>query len=189
MTMTKREIRAIVMKRRGEADAEWIAAKSRTIQERVVALSAFQLARVVCGYIALPREVQTEMIFAKAREAGKKVCVPVYRSEGGSYGLAEWVVGETLVRGHSGVREPAEVRWVELDSVDFMMVPGLAFDLKGGRVGRGKGYYDRILGAMGRGVLMTVGLAFGFQVFESVPVETHDVVLDALVTEDNTTVV
>jgi 5-formyltetrahydrofolate cyclo-ligase len=183
--MTKNEIREIVSRMRKSLDAGWIAAASRTIQQRVLNLPEFEAARVVCGYVALPREVQTDLVFAAARKRGKRICVPSYRPEDGAYGLAEVAEETDWKPGHGGVREPAQPMWMEPGLVDFAMVPGVAFDLRGGRVGRGKGYYDRILGGLNRRAVRAVGLAFGFQVFEQVPMESHDVRVDTVITEDD----
>ena len=180
---TKKEIRDIVTQRLGKQSPEWIAATSLVIQERVLSLSEFRSARIVCAYMAMPHEVRTALIFETARELGKRTCIPAYRSDDELYGLSEWTAGEALVPGHHGVLEPAELRWIDIEAVDLMIVPGLAFDMKGGRVGRGKGHYDRILGSAENRSFVAVGLAFGFQVFESVPVEPHDIVLDAVITE------
>ena len=177
------------MQQRRNLDSDWVAATSRVIQERVLRLPEFLSARVVCGYLALSREVQTDLIFEMAWQSGKKACVPSYRPGDGSYGLAELTADTVLVRGHGGVREPVSPLWVDLDTVDFMIVPGLVFDRRGGRVGRGKGYYDRIMGGMEHRSFVAVGLAFRFQVFERVPVEAHDVMLDAVITEEDTAAV
>ena len=189
LPVTKNEIREIAGEQGRKYDSEWIVSTSRVIQERVLCLPEFESAGMVCGYLAMGREVRTEMIFEAAWQLGKRICVPAYRAEDGSYGLSELAAGSQLIVGHGGVREPAVPLWVDFKTVDLMIVPGLAFDMRGGRVGRGKGYYDKLLGDMADRSFLTVGLAFRFQVFESVPMESHDVILDAVITEENTAVV
>jgi 5-formyltetrahydrofolate cyclo-ligase len=94
------------------------------------------------------------------------------------------ITPETLyIRGYLGIEEPSPLLMIDLNAIDLMILPGVAFDRFGGRLGRGGGYYDRMLEAYtGR----TVAAAFDFQLVEQVPVEPHDRPVDAVVTETNT---
>ncbi len=87
----------------------------------------------------------------------------------------------TEIRRH-GIREPVEGPAIEPCSLDLILVPGIAFDARGGRLGRGAGFYDRYLALAGEGVLR-VGVCFEAQVIGAVPQETHDLGVDALVSE------
>jgi 5-formyltetrahydrofolate cyclo-ligase len=181
--MTKQDIRRVILRKRRRLSIEWIAETSRRVQERACRLPSFASARLVCGYLAMRGEVETDMLFARAREAGKRLCVPAFRLDEGRYGLAELAEGTVLSRGPGGVREPREPDWVPIEDVDLMVVPGLAFDRQGGRVGYGKGHYDALLATASWRPFPAVGFAFGFQLFRRVPVEAHDVRLDAVITE------
>ena len=90
-------------------------------------------------------------------------------------------LGSTETRRH-GIREPIEAPSIKPDELDLILVPGVAFDASGGRLGRGAGFYDRFLERAGEGPLL-VGVCFETQVIGSVPQETHDRGVDALVSE------
>jgi len=86
------------------------------------------------------------------------------------------------VRRH-GIREPVEGGVIGPGEIEVALVPGVAFDLSGGRLGRGAGFYDRFLGRLADRAVR-IGVGFGLQVVGRVPRETHDLGVDALVTED-----
>ena len=183
VSAAKRAIRDRTRERRCAVDARWIAQASAAIVRRVVAMDEFAGARVVCCYVATTGEAQTEGIIKACRTAGKKVCVPALDEEEGCYRLAWLMPGADLVSGPMGIREPREKRWAPVAEVDLMIVPGVAFDAEGGRVGHGFGHYDRLLADPQGTRCFTVGLAFDFQVWDGVPTEIRDVRMDAVVTE------
>jgi len=181
--MTKQEIRTIVLQKRQQTGKAWIESTSRVIQEQVLGLPEFETARVVCAYVAVPSEVRTDLIRERTWAEGKQLCVPARCAPGHGYGLAELTRDATLVSGPMRVPQPAQLRWIDIDAVGLMIVPGVGFDERGGRVGHGGGHYDRILGRRKKTPFFTVGLAFQFQIFDSVPVEATDVRLGAVITE------
>lgn len=183
--MTKDEIRNLVLRERRGLALEWIAERSRRIQEKLVAHPAFGPARVVCAYLAMRGEVQTDWLIARTRALGKTLCVPAYRLDEACYGVARCTDRTALYVGPGGVREPAQPEWVTLEEIDFMVVPGVAFDRQGGRVGHGKGHYDRLLRSASRQGFPAIGVAFDFQLFDRVPMGDHDVRMDAVMTEKN----
>lgn len=112
---------------------------------------------------------------------GKLIALPRYNSSQGVYEAAQIQnMAEDLIPGRFGVREPApNCPALPLNQLDLTLVPGIAFDSSGRRLGRGKGFYDRLLpGTTG----MTLGLAFDWQESDALPVEPHDVELDAVLT-------
>jgi len=161
-------------------DPAWVASASAAVQARALALPAFAQAATVGCYLALPAEVQTDASVDACRRDGKRLAVPAWRPEVGGYALARFDDGMRLRTGAMGILEPDPPEW--LDRVELLFVPGVAFDAGGGRLGHGAGHFDRLLAAMGEGVV-TVGLAFDCQVVEHVPMDTHDVRLDGIVTE------
>ena len=94
---------------------------------------------------------------------------------------------EDLLPGVWGIREPdpARCREASIEEIDFILVPGVAFDASGGRLGYGGGFYDRLLGHARPGVPKVAG-AFSLQVVAAVPVEDHDCRVTTLVTETET---
>ena len=180
----KAEIRERVKERRRGLDPEWVGDASRAAQDWVMELPEFESAGVVGCYMAMPTEVQTDVLLKCCNGAGKRVCVPARCPETRAYRLALLREGAELTAGHMGIEEPAEREWVPVEGVDFIVVPGIGFDAAGGRVGYGGGNYDRILAPVaGNAGCFKVGLAFGFQVFDRVPVGDNDILMDAVITE------
>lgn len=184
--MTKSEIRAQVRSRRRELDTAWIAEHSRPIQRAVIELPEFGDAATVGCYVAMRGEVETGTILQACRERGKRVCVPAMREQTGQYALAVMQADTPVVRRPGGVPEPLGGGWVGLAKVDVIVVPGVAFDGDGGRLGRGGGHYDRILAGRAEAAAppLLVGLGFEFQIVGCVPTAAHDVRLDLVLTED-----
>ncbi len=149
-------------------------------QQRLTSLPDFERAASVAVYSPVLNEVFTEAIFDAGRDCGKRMVYPRVRE-----GLLEFVsVGDRgrLQRGAFGILEPSGEADVSLGEVDLLIVPGVAFDEKGYRIGFGKGFYDRALHAGERPPLV-VGFCYDFQLLPSLPVEDHDVAMDMVVTE------
>ena len=154
---------------------------SAEIAARVQNLEAFGRAKMVACYLALPQEVQTAPLLAACRRLGQRVCVPAYDERAGCYRLAWLTANDVLVAGRWQVPEPVEPQWVgESATVDAVIVPGLAFDRQGRRLGRGGGGFDRLLEKL---PAYKIGIAFEAQLVASVPTEIHDIPMDAVVTE------
>jgi 5-formyltetrahydrofolate cyclo-ligase len=120
-------------------------------------------------------------LLEQALAAGKTIALPRYNSSLGVYEAALIRnLTEDLVPGRFGVREPSpNCPALPLNQLDLTLVPGIAFDASGRRLGRGKGFYDRLLpGTTG----MTLGLAFDWQESDALPTEPHDVELNAVLT-------
>ena len=130
-------------------------------------------------YAAIRSEVATDGLFAALRSLGKTVCLP--RTREVPRGLVFAVTDDLgdLVPGPFGIGEPAGDP-VALASIDLLVVPGLAFDRAGRRLGYGAGYYDRLLETYTGKV---VGLAYSLQLVSEVPVDRHDRSVDMIVTE------
>jgi len=133
-------------------------------------------------YMALPQEVQTTRIIAQARVWQKRVAVPVVH--GNCLAAVELPDDPAqLRRGRFGILEPYGTQVViPLEEIGCIMVPGVAFDYRGGRLGFGKGYYDRFLGRL-PATTYRCGLAFGIQVVPCVPQTSHDICMHGIVTE------
>lgn len=179
---SKDEIRQLVREERAKLLPEWVREHSWLAQRALVALPEFRKARLVCCYLAINAEVETDLIVEMCWREGKHVCVPAFRKRMNMYGLAKLEKDTKLVAGNLKVMEPSDTEWADDGTVDFVVVPGVAFDACGGRVGYGKGYYDRILRGMTQNVF-TAGLAFDFQIYDRVPMTREDVRLNVVVTE------
>ena len=135
----------------------------------------------------MPKELDVWPLLDQAIRAGKRVYLPRFVKERNCYEASEILdLTRDLKPGNLGIREPNE-RCMLLRSgrVDLILVPGLAFDLEGHRLGRGKGYYDRLLAKL-EGT--TCGVAFDEQMMQQIPVEAHDVRLNFIITPTRWTV-
>ncbi len=147
-----------------------------------MALPAFFSARTVALYAPLGAEMDTAAIASRALAEGKKVAFP--RTVPGRRQLVfANCRTEDLITGPLGAREPPSgAPVVPIRSIDLVVVPGVAFDGSGRRLGRGGGYYDATLAELPRSAAR-VGLAFEAQIVPAVPAEPHDALLDMVVTE------
>lgn len=157
------------------------AAESTHLRAWVKASSAWQNARAVLLFFPVACEPDLSPLLADALAAGKLLALPRFDPAANDYVAARVIdpVRE-LVTGPFQVREPvAACPVVPLNRLDLALVPGLGFDARGQRLGRGKGHYDRLLAGF---TGMKIGVAFDFQMVAEVPREAHDIALDAVVT-------
>lgn len=169
--------------RRAETDRQ---GKSLAICDRLFELDEFRSSQVVLFYANTGTEVETTNHIAKARSLGKQIALPY--CVGNEIRLADVQGLEDLEPGAFDILEPRhEIRRDETisrdaASIDLVLVPGVAFDMRGGRLGRGQGYYDRFLSRMGDSSLR-IALAFECQIFDQIPMSAHDMYVDVIVTE------
>jgi 5-formyltetrahydrofolate cyclo-ligase len=182
-TVTKEEIRAAMRKQRLGLKADWVLTASARLAERVIVLPEFKRSSVVCCFLSLAGEVQTQAIMEAAWKTGKRIAVPCSRDDG-EYMPAWFTPDEPLATGAFAVRQPATPHWAKPDGFGLVLVPGLAFSERGGRLGHGRGYYDRMLARLGRHVDSKAGLCFSCQVVPAVPMMEQDVAMDLVVTEN-----
>jgi 5-formyltetrahydrofolate cyclo-ligase len=169
-----------LLKKQAGIDRE---AKSQLIGNKLVELEAFKRAKTVLFYASLPGEVNTFAMITKAFELKKHICLPhvVENQRKMIPTLTKTLDG--LENGIYGIAQPRydESLAVDLKDIDAVIVPGLAFDKANNRLGRGVGYYDRFLCQLSPHTA-TIGLAFDFQLLESLPTEEHDVPLSVIIT-------
>jgi 5-formyltetrahydrofolate cyclo-ligase len=150
--------------------------KSSMIAKQFWQLPAIQEARTILFYASTSFEVDTLLMIEKALFLGKRVALPIV--EQNQRKLIPTLISsmEAVHKGTYGIAEPHFdlEKQVALKDLDAVIVPGLAFDRTNNRLGRGAGYYDRFLSTLPKTVT-TVGLAFDFQLTESLPTEAHDV--------------
>jgi 5-formyltetrahydrofolate cyclo-ligase len=153
------------------------------VAERIEETPEFRERARVVLYASLPHELPTRPLYEMARRGGKDLLWP-RTAEPGRLVFAPCRRWEDLVPERYGVLAPPPGQeGVALGPEDLLLVPGVAFDLEGGRLGRGGGYYDRALGEIGKGGPLSVGVGFECQLVDEVPREPHDRTLGAVVTE------
>jgi 5-formyltetrahydrofolate cyclo-ligase len=160
--------------------------RSRRIAAACRDIVGFSTADVVCSYVSFREEVETTELIADLLHAGRRVAVPVHiHGTSQSLVFAEINSLAELIPNHFGILQPPReaARFLPTASIPLFLVPGLAFDTAGRRLGYGLGFYDRAFAAAAPGAIK-VGLAFDLQIIESVPADPHDVPMDFVVTED-----
>lgn len=183
MTATKADIRARMRAQRAQVDDAARRAASDAITTALLARPEFQRAAEVAGFLSLPQEIDTGPLLDTCHRLGKRVCVPAWDPDARTYTLVRLAPGAAVSAGPHGVPEPATCEAVAPSQVDFAVVPGLAFDAHGGRLGYGRGYYDRILAAC-TPACVKAGVCYAWQVWpEDLPLTAHDVRMNLVVTE------
>ena len=177
----KERMRArIAAQRRGLAE-DRVREDSVRIADHVLAIAEVEAAHRVGAYLARPQEVQLGGVIASLWDRGKRVCVPAYHPGAGAYRFA-WLDADTPTEPKAfDVAEPTDPEWVNPGSMDVLIVPGVAFDRAGNRLGHGSGTYDRLLQHY-RG--FCIGVAFGFQLLDSVPTDDDDIGVHAVITPE-----
>lgn len=176
--MTKDEIRAAAKARRRSLSREEVAEKSKRIYDNLMPL--LDSADTVMCYLAAFNEPRTEEIITALLAAGKRVVVPVTHT--GSHTITPSYLNslDALRAGTYGIKEPVECIPARVSDIDIAIIPGIAFDRSGMRIGFGKGYYDRFLSEF-KG--LKIGLCYEFQLYDSVPHDAHDIPMDIIITE------
>ena len=178
---TKSRLRSLVRARVAAMPATQRAHADRVICGNLSSLPEEVGASFVLAYLALPDEVRVDAFLAAMVERGRRTLVP--RARGGRLRYARWQPCSGLCRDEEGVLAPEGGSLDELPAgVGLVVVPGRAFDACGRRLGRGGGYYDRLLSEI-EGRHLVVGAAYGCQIVEEVPHEDHDRDVEYLVTE------
>ncbi len=181
---TKQALRKSLLRRlyaQGEKERK---RKSQLIWQKLARLTAFRRAAVVCSYVALPYEVQTWRMIVEMLAKGKRVVVPAAMKKTRDLALFEIQDPEReLAKGAHSVMEPiaSVCHAVAPEELDLVLVPGLAFDAQGYRLGHGQGYYDRFLSRVPHTV-PTIGLAYDFQFISRLPTAAHDHAVRRVVT-------
>ena len=151
--------------------------RSDTIMQLVEQQDAFRRATVVLLYWSMADEVQTHA-FVERWYKEKTLLLPCV--QGNDLVLRQYTGPECLVAGEQfGIGEPTGPVWNDLDAVELIVVPGVAFNHQGNRMGRGRGFYDRLLKSTPRAVKM--GVAYGFQMLDTIPMEAFDVPMNLVI--------
>ncbi|MCX5702741.1 MAG: 5-formyltetrahydrofolate cyclo-ligase [Candidatus Omnitrophica bacterium] len=177
--LTKKQIRSKILlrlKTQKEADR---GRKSKIIKDKLFRTLVFKKAKIVMFYLSFDGEVNTQEMIKEAKKIGKTVTVPVCKSDRIIRPCILQHMAK-LKKGLYGIREPAIKRFVNLEDVDLVIAPGVAFDKKGNRLGRGKGCYDNLLKKLSQKAV-SIGLAFDFQILPFVPATITDAAVDRVI--------
>lgn len=179
--MPKRALRSELLSRRAALPESFRISAGLAAQQLLLSLDLFSRATTVALYAPVRGEVATDLLFQAALAGGKQVLLP--RVAGDMLRFSAATSQGLLVRGPFGIPQPPEEsQETPLEAADLIVVPGVAFDRHGHRLGFGKGYYDRCLSALGSPI-PRIGLCYDFQLVPLLPAEGHDVRMHLIVTE------
>jgi 5-formyltetrahydrofolate cyclo-ligase len=182
----KGEIRANISKILSSYSEGDLTEKSKSIENRLFDFANFLESKVVLLYVNRPHEVNTSNIIQRSYENNKIVVLPSFDTD--KYEMTMYKVDNPdtdLILGWRGILEPdpSLCKHIPIDFIDIAIIPGLAFDEKGGRIGSGEGYYDRLIPKLPI-TTRKVSLSLESQIVQQVPMENNDRHVDIIITED-----
>jgi len=181
----KQTLKQQIFEKRNSLPKEEIREKSIKIKNNLFSLKEFNVAKNIMLYVSFNTEADTQKIIKELLNKKEKTIVVPYVIKGDfKLHLSELKSFNELKPKTFGILEPREmyIREFNPDMLDLVIVPGIAFDKKGHRIGYGYGYYDRFLKTIKKKAVK-IGLAFDFQLIESIPEEEHDVPMNIVVTD------
>lgn len=176
--MTKSEVRQEIRRRKAACSAEERASLSREVIGKLIATPQWQQAHTVLLYHSLPDEVATHDLITEALSAGKRVLLPVV--VGDDLELRFLPTPDSLREGAFHILEPTGDPFTDYAAIDLAVIPGVAFTPDGRRLGRGRGYYDRLLAHFPQSPYL-IGLCWPFQLLADLPTEPHDLTMHAVI--------
>ncbi len=174
----KKELRRYFLNKRDEMGEEEVRLYSESINERIKSLYEFKEAKKLLLFCPFRKEPDITPLFLESASSGKETIFP--KVDNNDLRLYKVDSMEAFKRGSFCILEPQYGEEVSPEEIDLVLVPGLAFNIRGYRIGFGKGFYDRLLKKI-RGT--KVGVAYSFQVVEELPTDEWDQPVDLIVTE------
>ncbi|MCT4604765.1 MAG: 5-formyltetrahydrofolate cyclo-ligase [Marinisporobacter sp.] len=183
--MDKKKLRQEILQKRKSLSKDLVSSKSKKIFQSLKTLELYQNAKNIMVYIDFRNEVKTNLIIDDLLRQNKEVCIPISVPQTKEMILSKLLdPKKELIKGTYGILEPKKeyIRKVNPDALDLIIVPGVAFDRYGYRIGYGGGYYDRFLDKLSKAT-PSIGIAFDLQIVQKVPKDFFDHPVDYIVTE------
>ena len=174
MTMTKAELRKAIRAMKNQTGSDELRQMSGRVVERLKQHPAFVNAHVVLLYHSLPDEVFTHDLLAEYADS-KTILLPTVVGDDLQLHVFQ---PDALHTGAFGIMESAGKPFTRFSDIDLAIIPGMAFDKEGHRLGRGRGFYDRLLPSL---PCKKIGLCFPFQFVDAVPSDPHDISVDEVI--------
>lgn len=183
----KKELRKNILDMRNNLDINEKREKDNIIRKIFLESSQYKNAGKIFIYISYSSEIDTIEIIKKALKDGKEIFVPRTIFKTKAMDAVKIISLDNLKKDRYGILEPEESKpSINPDELDLIVVPGVAFDDKGGRIGYGAGYYDRYFKKISKErnkLINKIALAYDFQIIDSVPMDELDVKIDCIITE------
>lgn len=173
--LDKKSLRKEVRSRKRQFSMEELIEESRPLIQRVLSHPCLQRAKTILLYNSLPDEVYTHDLIKQLHNAGKTILLPVVISDR-EMELRRYSSSTSFETSSYGILEPIGEAFTDFSSIEFALIPGMAFDGERNRLGRGKGYYDRFLPLLTNAY--KVGICFPFQFLPNIPTEETDIKVD-----------
>lgn len=180
---SKSDIRKQIIEYRDSIDLKVRRQWDENIFNKLINSEVFEKAQTIFAFVSFRSEVDTHKIISHAIKEGKTVCVPKIESK--QKGIEIFKIGsfDQLKEGYFGILEPDEsCPLADRENIDIILMPGVAFDRQGGRIGYGAGFYDRFLTNMKKRV-DKIALAYDLQLIDIIPMDEHDVRIDGVITD------
>lgn len=175
----KHVLRQAMKERKHNVPAEILLQESERIMHKLTEHPRFAAAQTVLIYCALPDEPRTQTLLENYLGT-KRLLLPVV--DGENMHIKAYRGTDMLCKGAFGIDEPAGICFDDYSEIDIAVIPGVAFDMSGGRLGRGRGYYDRFFSKPELSGLYKIGVCFSFQFVEFVPTESWDIKMNEIIT-------
>ncbi len=180
----KSKLKPEIFEKRKALSKEEVSLRSERIKERLYSLGEFKKAKNIMIYVSFNNEADTMGIIGESLKNKEKAVLVPYVNKDKLLQISKINSFDDLEPKTFGILEPKEgkIRKFDAEKLDLVIVPGIAFDRRGHRIGYGKGHYDRFLENLPKQV-KKIALAFDFQLIEKIPEEKHDVAMDIIITE------
>jgi len=175
---SKQALRAYIRRSQPIWTQQEYTAASERIVEKLKQHPRLAAARTLLLYYPLPDEVDTRALISQLAAAGKQVLLPKV-TDGYHMEMRRYTGPGDLHTGAFGIMEPTGEPFTHYTQIDVAIVPGMAFDKAGHRLGRGKGYYDRFLNLLPH--TYKIGICFPYRLLDNIPADRHDIAMDEII--------
>lgn len=177
--LLRRELKIL----RGKLGKKEKASRDKIIKDRLLKESTYINSKVIFTYVGFDSEIDTIEYIKEFLKDGKKVCIPRTNIKEKYMEAVSINSLDLLSKSEYGILEPScDLEPINKDEIDLIIMPGLAFDKQGGRLGYGGGYYDKYLSTISKDV-PKIALAYDFQILEKIPMEEHDIKVDIIISD------
>lgn len=173
--MDKQSLRKEIKNKKRQFTSQELCELSFPVVMRLLSHPRIKTANTVMIYYSLPDEVDTHTLVDSLLMSGKRILLPRVTGEG-TMELRRYTGPSDLAQGAYNIMEPTGEVFDNYTDIDLAVIPGVAFDKDGNRMGRGKGYYDRLLPKLAN--TYKIGICLPFQLVEKIPTDEHDVRMD-----------
>lgn len=182
-SQSKSLLRKSILKKRDSIEPFLRYKKDELIIDRLTELKEFKEAKVILLYVSVRSEPDTRALIRDCLIAQKRIFLPRINKEKGELEIREISSIDQLKKGPYGIPEPDQDSPLrDINEAELIIVPGVAFDRRGGRIGYGAGYYDKLLTGLKKEIPV-VAIAYDDQIVEEIPLEPHDKLVDLIITD------